>query len=371
MRPGLAIAAGVLMASALAGCATQPVAKATTQPAVAVEPLTIRRVGVEPKTIHVDTGQAAMISYELSRAAEVRIDVVDDEGRVIRPLDAVWQAKGMHTARWDGQTAQGEPAPSGVYRYVIQAQAQDGQHAVYDPSRDTGGEELQPREFVFDRQTGALRWVMPKAGRARLRIGLEGFPHLRTLLDWEPLEAGQRQIVWDGLDASGQVRLMTHPALLIKLSVFALADNTIIVHSEASMSGLPSDPMYPSHRKGEGAYFHARHPRPNCHEPRIDVEFPDGTRYDAEARPVLTGTVPVRVVADPRDAPALVNARFEVALFEDLAILFEEEEASNPFTFLWDTTRLPPGPHLLTVNVLSYDDHYGVVTQPVIIERAR
>jgi hypothetical protein len=80
--------------------------------------------------------------------------------------------------------------------------------------------------------------------------------------------------------------------------------------------------------------------------------------------------VPVRVTLEARDASSLVNERFEMALYEDLQFLFEEEESLNPFTFLWDTTHLTPGAHLLTVNVLGYEDHYGVATQPVIIEGA-
>ena len=63
----------------------------------------------------------------------------------------------------------------------------------------------------------------------------------------------------------------------------------------------------------------------------------------------------------------IVNRRFEVVIYEDLTVLFEEEESTNPFTFLWDTSKLPPGEHLLTINLLSYDDHYGVATVPVAI----
>jgi hypothetical protein len=212
---------------------------------------------------------------------------------------------------------------------------------------------------------------MPKAGRARLRVGLQGFPHLRTLLDWEPLEAGPQSVVWDGRDASGFVQLTDHPNLTVKLALFALADHTIIVQGAPDRdAGRPQGPAeYPPERAPAPAYLHAQHPRPACREARLAVEFPEGTRRDEQGRPVLNGTVPVRVVLDPRDAPHLVNHRFEVALYEDLTFLFEEEESANPFTFLWDTSQLPAGVHLLTVNVLSYDDHYGVVTQPVMIER--
>ena len=37
---------------------------------------------------------------------------------------------------------------------------------------------------------------------------------------------------------------------------------------------------------------------------------------------------------------------------------------------VWHRNLLPPGTHLLTVNLLTYDDHYGVATVPVTVEGA-
>jgi hypothetical protein len=256
---------------------------------------------------------------------------------------------------------------------------------TYDPSSSTGGEELLPQEFVFDRDTGTLKWIMPKAGYARLRIGLEGFPHLRTLMDWEPLEAGEQSLVWDGLDASGLIRLSEHPQLSIKLQAFALPWNTVIVrhpsHSSFDIrhsslpSSLPStdyrlpttDSAYPPLARPDAAYLHARHPRTSCHEPRFSVEVLEPKEYTQDGIPVVGGTVPIRVSLDPRDKPWLINQRFEVMLYVDTVALFEEEEGSSPFTYAWDTAGLAPGQHLVTVNILSYDDHLGVMTLPVMI----
>ncbi len=364
--------AGMLFSSALlTGCATGIRSAQLPKPpsSVAAAPLTITGVGVEPKTLDLRTQAEATIHYELSRPADVFVDLVDEEGRVVRKLMVGRDTAGKHTVNWDGHATDGHEVAGGVYRYVIHAQDAEGHRTVYDPSPNTGGEELQPRNFTFDQQTGAFRWVMPKAGRARLRIGLQGFPHLRTLLDWEPLEAGEHTVVWDGLDASGLIQLKGHPRLAIKLSAFALPDNTVIVRGDSRQEVTQIErPMYPADVKREPAYLHARHVRAVCHETGLHLEFPAGTRYDAQHRPLLKGTVPVRVVLDERDASSVTNSRFEVSLYEDLTFLFEEEEGANPFTFLWDTTRLTPGAHLLTVNILSYDDHYGVVTQPVMIE---
>ena len=292
----------------------------------------------------------------------------------MRRLETGTQAAGLRSVIWDGLDADGQPVSSGVYRYILHATTDYGLRttdSVYDSSSTTGGEELQPREFVFDRQTGAMRWVMPKAGFARLRIGLEGFPHLRTLLDWEPLEAGEHTLQWDGLDASGLIRSSEHPNLSIKLSAFALPDNTMIVHGSSQTTDhgrRTMDSTYHPLARPDATYFHARHPRAVCHDVAFRVEFPAARRRSAEGYPVVSGVVPVRVSVDAPDVARVVNQRFEMVLYEDLTLLFEEEESLSPFTFLWDTTKLPMGRHLLTVNLLTYDDHYGVLTTPVIIQ---
>ncbi len=379
MRSGVAVVVGLVALDVIAGCATRPAGHpaapvTSAAPAPAPERL-VMRLGVEPKTVDAAAPGGVTIRYELTRPAAVVVDLVDEAGRVVRALDAGTQPPGVQSARWDGRTAEGAPISDGAYRYIIHARDAQGREQVDDPSTTTGGMELTPRDFSFDRAAGTFRWVMPQAGYARLRVGIEGFPHLRTLIDWVPLEAGPQMVSWDGRDASGLVQLADHPRLTIKLFAFALPDNVVIVRGPAAPAPPEAPPSvaltYPPLVWGSTAALHAQHPRATCHESRVRVEFPEGIRQDADGRPVLAGRVPVRVVLDPRDAQAVVSARFEVSLYEDLTFLMEEEDGSNPFTYLWDTTTLPPGPHLFTVNILSYDDHYGVVTQPVMIERAR
>jgi len=176
--------------------------------------------------------------------------------------------------------------------------------------------------------------------------------------------------VWDGWDASKLVRLIEHPQASIILQAFAMPDNTIIVRAPSvpADTSRADERRYPPLDHPDASYVHARHPRAICHDVAFRVEFPEATRRTPAGEPILSGQVPVRVTIDGRDEQHLVNQRFEVMLYEDLLALFEEEEAVNPSTFVWDTSRLPPGRHLFTVNILSYDDHYGVVTQPVMIE---
>lgn len=371
MRPGLVFRVGCSIAALLsAGCASKGVVKAVpvASPAPTLPSVWATGVGVEPKTIDPRRREGVAIRYQLAHPGSVWIDLVDEEGRVWRQHKLGRQTAGFHRVRWDGRTKEGQAVPKGAYRYVIHVQDGRGRQEIHDPSVETWGEELELRDFTFDPSKGFFRWKMPKAGWARLRVGLQGFPHLRTLLDWEPLEAGEQTFHWDGLDASGFIHLKEHPQLSVNLSAFSLPHNTIIVRGDPPRTtGRSQAATYPPLFNQEAGYLHARHPRSVCREVWVRIEFPNSLQVNPQGCPLLSGVVPVRVTLDERDAVHSVNQRFEVALFEDTTFLFEEEEGLNPFTYLWDTTHLSKGEHLLTVNILSYDDHYGVETQRVFI----
>ena len=91
------------------------------------------------------------------------------------------------------------------------------------------------------------------------------------------------------------------------------------------------------------------------------MEFPDAKR-NGENPPILDEKTLVRVTLKEADKAFLINQRFEVMFFVDTVFLFEEEEGQDPFNYEWDTTGLAPGEHLLTVNLVGYEDHLGVKT---------
>jgi hypothetical protein len=63
------------------------------------------------------------VRYAVAAAANVRLEVCDMQGRVVRTLMDGWQAPGTYTVRWDGADASGRPAPCGVYFCRLRAGA--------------------------------------------------------------------------------------------------------------------------------------------------------------------------------------------------------------------------------------------------------
>lgn len=337
----------------------------------AAGPLVVSEVGVAPKTLRRELDPLVEIRFRLSDAARLRAELVDEDGRVARRLARGRLEPGSHVLAWDGRDDAGAPVPSGVYRYVLVADGGPGRFAVHDPSREPWGEALQPAEFTYDEPTGRLRWIQPRAGFARLRVAVEGFPLLDTLLDWEPLEGGEQVFDWNGLDASGAVQLGSHPGRWIALELFSMPANTILV-AGGDGAGARGDWGPPLHRPlvaaDERAFFEARKPRRDALAPRLSMEFPSARGTDPEGRPIVKGRVPVRVSIAPEQAASMVDALFEVALYVDLTFFYEDEESTNPVTWVWDTRELAPGPHLLTANVFSYDGRIGCLTRSVLVE---
>ena len=65
------------------------------------------------------------IPYQLSKATEVKIDIYDISGHLVRSLDLGWQPVGSYmmpssAAYWDGKNAVGERVASGIYFYTLQ-----------------------------------------------------------------------------------------------------------------------------------------------------------------------------------------------------------------------------------------------------------
>lgn len=346
-----------LAATALLSCASP----APTPPPSSA--LRVFRTAVDPKELDLGGSRSAAIRFETSRRAKIAVTILDEVGTPVRVLELGEQPAGPVTATWDGRDSRGAVVRSGVYLYGIAATDSAGASTVAEVAVP-GGDEVLVQQFTVDPETGTMRFVLPQPSRVRLRVGLRGLPILQTLYDWTPLAAGPHQVDWDGFAATREIRLRDHPALDINLTAFALSGNAILVRSTAedgpALTG--ARPAVP-----RTAFRHAQHALEVCHEPQIEVSFPDAPANGRDGLPLVSGTVPVRVTIDSSDAGHLLDVRFEVMLFLDTVLLTEVEEGSNPFTYTLDTRALSPGPHFLTVNVLTGDDHAG--TQTVQFER--
>ena len=73
------------------------------------------------------------LSYKLEGdAKEVRLEIVDLNGKVVRFLDVGSQGEGLQTVLWDGKDFDGKTLPSGEYRFNISATDSEGETVLSD-----------------------------------------------------------------------------------------------------------------------------------------------------------------------------------------------------------------------------------------------
>jgi flagellar hook assembly protein FlgD len=58
------------------------------------------------------------------RYCDVRLDIFNQRGQLVRTLVHGQQAAGSHSVQWDGLDYNGQPVSSGVYLYHLQAEHQ-------------------------------------------------------------------------------------------------------------------------------------------------------------------------------------------------------------------------------------------------------
>jgi flagellar hook assembly protein FlgD len=347
------------------------------------KPLAISNIHLDSKTFLPDKSETVTIGYTLSKAATVTLRIYSRNNLCVRILCADQNlAAGLNSIAWNGRDGNDRIVASGAYFYTIEAIGAGGRKYIYDRTDDTGGMLLKVRKGSIDVEKRQVVYFMPKAGRVRIRAGIKKGPLLNTIVDWEPRQAGQHVENWDGKDNAGLIDLFKINSREVYVVAYSLPDNSIIVKRKIPsvsetlelttvLQKSDTDKIRRPEKQNDSIqiYKHARHDEAICHEPQFKVLFPQASFDPDENIPVLKGTTPVKIIIAEKDRRHLESERFEVMFFIDTVFLFEDEEGFTPFTYMWNTAGLPEGEHIVTVNIMSYDDHCGVVSKKVIIRR--
>lgn len=333
----------------------------------------ITNVRLDKKSFNPSKGGKVTLDFEITRRADVKVIIYDYLGREIRNFDVRNIESGKHSVTWDGRRINGQFAEGAVFLYIIEAEDKNGQKALYNKAKETGGFRIEPVEFTVDGDTGKIEYVLPKACMVRLHAGLKDGMLANSIFDWQPHTAGRHNYNWDGKDESGIMSILKNPDLNVSLVYYTLPENTII--KSGVVVPFESDGGLTKEQKQKrdnlwatgGKYWHYRHDPIICHKLRFKMFFPEAAEIDNEDIPLVSGTTSLRVELDERDIEHLMNTRFEIMIYVDGVFIHETEEGSSPFTYSWDTTILEKGSHIVTINILSYDNHFGVVSRKVIV----
>lgn len=331
---------------------------------ISAEPLSIQMESFTPREVSIGKDSSCSIVFRLNQAADVRLKILDWDGELVAERSQAFGA-GSQEFKWDTQFNRART--DGVYSFLLEASTQNGAKASYAPGFNSGLEQLQVANAHFDSTAGEITYTMPQMGMIRTRISRDDFLLIRTLQDWTPRLAGKYTLKWDGKDQSGNPINMADPRLVCRLMAYSLPENAFIITGVGKVKpprSLKDQMIWRSDPILQKKFYHAGIPREQSHDAAVTLKFLDmsGAKELPEL-PSIVETVKARVRLSPQDEPALTNERFEICVYVDGTLWFEDEDGVSPFTFDLNPRGMNSGEHVLTVWVLSTADHMGVVSK--------
>jgi len=317
-------------------------------------------------------GGKVVLSYRLADADKVNVNLYDPDGGLVRELlSGLALEAGAHSVEWDGRDLEGAVVPDEAYTFTIETAS----GSVYDPTTRRGGIVGDITEARFEAD-GTVTYRLPAASRVLIRLGLHSGPMLKTLADWRPRVAGTITEYWDGRDEDGLMTLRQEKGLSSLITYVTLPEATVITYGNTAESyrdyklgrvkGRPNKPSRPWDASAEVQMRPALLVPPAwARAPRVGLSFPAAAPDESGALPVVKDVAQVRVDVDPADRELLEKEQFEIIFFVDKVFFAEAERGYLPMNWQWELHQLPPGEHILTVNVSSFKGQVGVASRKV------
>jgi hypothetical protein len=361
----------------------------------------ISKVSISSPTLNVAARDRIRIQYALDREALATVQIYDAEHRTRRVVAKEKPSlPGINTVAWDGLDDAGEPVPDEAYYFTISCTDPQGATVSYDPPTFSGGERIafSIRDMRYDPAAGAVVYHLSKPARIQIRAGVREGPLLKTIADWAPRLPGRHAEPWDAKDASGLINV---PALrnwnLIGRG-YTLPENSVFVTGSParadSVAAAPRSPTGPlpavetlsSDPRAEALNRaaliestlaqrtrpvdpHAWTPFGMNAAPRFQISLVGvpsaGTSQTVRsisaaagsaAAPTVSGSVGIQVSLDDATRLRLQEQRFEIVAYVDYQLMGEQEQGYSPYTYVLDTTALPNGEHVITINVAGLQD---------------
>lgn len=235
-------------------------------------------------------------------------------------------------------------------------------------------EEKKEEEVIkglsFDPETATVSYELTHPAKVRIRVGTKEGPLFRTVIDWKERGPRIHKETWDGMDASGKIKLVGNYDLVFTFNYFTEDDaylknvgiQDIMPHPEQLIVGrfLPSLDINRIHKKHNPAH---------CHDPQLVIKLPKNVRLTKEDGAIIKDKTQIMVDIPQKDKEWFTRERYSIHVFIDGVFLTGELEGYSPYNFVFDPTHINTGPHVLTVNYSGFADHIAMVSIPVFIEK--
>ncbi len=329
-------------------------------------------------------GEEVNISFRLTEDAKTTIQIYSPDYDVIRSLmDRQKRPAGTNSVIWDGRDDSGNVVPDEAYLVSITAVGPNGERVTYNPTTHSGGEILDIQIGRIEESKGGydIHYSIPSPARINIRAGIHNGPLLKTVVDWEPLPAGDYIQSWDGLDESGRIHVMEVPGHVIYIRGYLLPENSIVVQGSSgdyqtyhrnlkpkqlqernpiSFESVREDALMRDRESLSADYLVRRKLNVSpkfavFHSSEEAVGLPLGERSVTTVSGEFGFTL--EVAAESLDN--FNESRYEIVVFVDNQRFDEEEQAYTPYTYTLDTKRLSNGEHDIAINLSSLTGQVG------------
>lgn len=341
--------------------------------------LSVYGVTTSAASFNPSRGDRVELRYSLSRDARVTVRAYDADRQLVRTLASDAERKaGQNREVWDGKDLDGAFVPNEAYFFCVEADDGSGQKVVYDPFTFSGGESADIMQGEVSRETGTLSYKLSQPSRVLMRAGIPGSALLKTVVDWQPRVAGEITEYWNGKDEDNLVDVLGFPNHQLVLTYFTLPETSVITVGNskydyrAYKAGLKTQRPF----KEDRPMSNARRLSPHFLKPRVTdrafkvvLDFPELGATAAGVVPEVRDKLLVRAAAADADKDVTLDQQFEIILFIDNVFYAEEERGHLPFNLPVELTNLPPGEHVITVNVVTFGDQIGIGSRKINVAK--
>jgi hypothetical protein len=234
-----------------------------------------------------------------------------------------------------------------------------------------GEEEVKSvlRDLSFDKKTGAISYELTVPAWVRVRFGIADGPLYRTIVDWQERNAGKHKEDWDGMDSSGNFKLVGRDDLVFTFNYFTEGDEYLYDVSVADILPLAGNLAGRHLPNLEINRIHKSHNRKFCHEPKIEIRLPENIKKNKQGFYIIKEKLPIEISLADEDKTWFRVERFSLHIFLDDVFLQGELDGYSPYTWIFDPKGLNEGKHLIVVNLAGFADHYGIAGIPIFIDK--
>jgi len=323
----------------------------------------IDHVKVIPNSFNPSLNQKVELCYQLNQKSSVTVIIFGPDGEPIKTIvENEEKTAGNNKEMWNGKDMNDQIVPNEAYCFIIKAVDHQNYVETYKPIVKKWVRFDTP-EYRMSKISNTISYKLPKPARTRIRIGLKDGPLTLTLLDWHPKIAGEILVHWDGWDEGRTMKLWEHPNYKMVITNMELPENCIITYGNKKESYIEYNQLKTNHQNKPKGPTTTPATLSTMLSPKLKISFPMAKKYTQEGIPVLNAKTLVRVEVENKIVVATTH--YEIIFFLDENFYAEEPLGTSPYNWVWNLSKVTEGEHILTVNVVSFNDQIGTLSQKV------